>query len=64
MEKGTWDPDREEQMYNVPEIKKFARRRFEDLISDKSGENQRTLLLDTFEDLLEEKRRLERKILN
>ena len=64
MERGIWDADKEEELQNDEEIKKFARRRFQDLVADKTGENQRTLLMDTFEDLLSEKRLLERKILN
>lgn len=64
MANGTWDPDEEELLETDPEINREARNRFEALMKEgKSGKKNR-LMLEAFEALLYEQRRIEKEMLN
>lgn len=45
MEWGIWDPDKEFELNNDDEIKRQARRKFEDFIADKKPEDWKDLLI-------------------
>jgi len=64
MNNGTWDPDEEDIVYSDPELNKEARRRFEAFLYDGHRNDKKQLLIDTFEALLYEKRRIEKEMLN
>lgn len=61
MEKGMWDPDKEFEINESDDLKWIARRKFEDMIMDRKPVDKKELLIQTFEGLLYEKRRLERE---
>lgn len=64
MANGTWDPDEEELLETDPEINREARNRFEALMNEgKSGKKNRHML-EAFEALLYEQRRIEKEMLN
>ncbi len=64
MAKGIYDPDRDFELMEDDEIKRQARRKFDELLDDKNPQDKKKLLIETFEGLLYEKRRLERDYLN
>jgi hypothetical protein len=64
MNNGTWDPDEEDILYSDPDLNKEARRRFENFLYDGKREDKKKLLIETFEALLYEKRRIEKEMLN
>lgn len=64
MSKGIYDPDWDFELMEDNEIKRQAWWKFDDLLSDKNPQDKKKLLVETFEGLLYEKRRLEREYLN
>lgn len=64
MRNGTWDPDEEEELYENPELNKQARRKFEEFLYDGKREDKKKLMIQTFEHLLYEMRRIEKDMLN
>lgn len=64
MNNGTWDPDEEELIYTDPDLNKEAKRKFEEFLYDGKREDKKKLLVDTFESLLYEMRRIEKAMLN
>lgn len=59
MAKGIYDPDKDFELQEDNEIKRQAWRKFDDLIMDRKPIDKKALLVETFEGLLFEKRRLE-----
>ena len=59
MAKGIYDPDRDFELMEDNEIKRQARRKFDELFDDKTPYDKKKVLIETFEGLLYEKRRLE-----
>lgn len=64
MNNGTWNAEKEEELENDEYLKKMARRKFEDFIEDRTPVDRQKLLMEAFDGMLFEKRRLERSILN
>ena len=64
MSKGTYDPDWDFELQEDNEIKRVARKKFDELIDDKNPIDKKKLLVETFEGLLYEKWRLEWEYLN
>lgn len=64
MSKGTYDADWDFELQEDNEIKRLARKKFDDLIDDKNPIDKKKLLVETFEGLLYEKWRLEWEYLN
>ena len=62
MAAGQYDPDWEEQMAEDPRIQKLARRRFEELFDNEQKVDRNEMLVETMEELLYEKRRIERNM--
>lgn len=64
MAKGIYDPDWDFELMEDNEIKRQAWWKFDDLLGDKNPQDKKKLLIETFEGLLYEKRRLEWEYLN
>lgn len=64
MNNGTWDPDEEEEVYNDPELNKQARREFEKFLYDGKRNDKKKLIIESFEAMLYEMRRVEKEMLN
>lgn len=64
MAEGTWDPDEEDLLREDPEINREAHRRFEELMAEGRKGNKNRLMVQAFESLLYEKRRIEKEMLN
>ena len=63
MANGTYDPDKEADLQEDEEIQKWARRKFDKFIDDRDKPvDRKQLLVDIFEEVLFEKRRLEREM--
>ena len=60
MNAGQYDPDREEEMAEDPELLWKARRKFEEFFDSEDKIDRHGELVNAFEQLLYEKRRIER----